>query len=136
MVATSKKKKPLLFFQKKKKKKVELKTRLHLWNKSTARRSIICPKSVSLQWINKNKRAKMAVDRSLDPLSSSQQSLRQASFDDKWVKNVSSRVLTGFFNIWAVWPSFWSQVTHIQTWHRNHQNKLAIFESKLQPLEC
>jgi hypothetical protein len=38
---------------------------------------------------------------------------------------VTIKVLTSFFHIWAVWPSFWFQATRIRTWHRNHQNKLS-----------
>jgi hypothetical protein len=30
-------------------------------------------------------------------------------------------VYTRFFNIWAVWPSFWTQVTLIQIWPRNYK---------------
>jgi hypothetical protein len=43
-------------------------------------------------------------------------------FQDIWVENVTSRVLTRFFHILAVWPSFWPQITNIRTWPRNHGN--------------
>jgi hypothetical protein len=46
-------------------------------------------------------------------------------FDDNWVRNVTTRMLIRFSQIWAVWPSFPPQVTHIRTWPRNHQNKLS-----------
>ena len=41
----------------------------------------------------------------------------------RWAKNETSRVLTSFFFDLARWPSFLHQVTHFQTWPRNHQGK-------------
>jgi hypothetical protein len=67
----------------------------------------------------------MAQVSSPNPSTTSQQCLYpQNKFDENGVKNVNSSVLTKFFHIWAVWPSFWPQKTHIQTWPRNHQNNL------------
>ena len=38
-------------------------------------------------------------------------------------KNVIPRVITRFYADLARWPSFWTQVTQLQTWPRNHQDK-------------
>ena len=42
---------------------------------------------------------------------------------DDYLKNVTSGVLSSFSFDFALWPSFWPQVTQFQTWPRNHQDK-------------
>jgi hypothetical protein len=62
----------------------------------------------------------MALIRSPDPSTTS----ILTKFDDKGAKMWTLVCKQGFFHIWAVWPSFWPQETHIQTWPRNHQKNL------------
>ena len=45
-----------------------------------------------------------------------------SKFDDVWTKPVASRVFRRFFNDLTYWPSFWPDMTHIQTWLRNSQD--------------
>ena len=42
---------------------------------------------------------------------------------DDCLKNVTARVLTRFSADFALLPSFLSQVTQFQIWHRTHQDK-------------
>ena len=45
-----------------------------------------------------------------------------SKFDEDWTKTVASRVLTRFFYDLTYWPSFWTDITHIQTWPRYCQD--------------
>jgi hypothetical protein len=62
-------------------------------------------KNKQIEW-SKQIFNKMALDRSPDPSNSSKQYFRQRSIltkiDDNSVKNVTIKVLTSFFHIWAV----------------------------------
>ena len=44
------------------------------------------------------------------------------NFHDDWVKTVASIAMTRFFYDLTQWPSFWPQMTNIQTWPRSHQD--------------
>jgi hypothetical protein len=77
-------------------------------------------------WV-RNKRSKMVLDHSPDPSNSSEQLPRSnlTMFHDRWVKNVTHRVITRIIHISWVWPSFWPKVTHTITWPWNYHNKLS-----------
>ena len=64
-----------------------------------------------------------------------------SKFDDYWTKSVASRVFTMFFEDLTYWPSFCSNIAHIQTWlkycHDDHsENVWWSIALKLWPLEC
>ena len=46
-----------------------------------------------------------------------------SKFDEDWTKIVAGRVFPSFFYDLTYWPSFWSDMTHIQPWLRFHQDK-------------
>ena len=51
-----------------------------------------------------------------------------SKFDDDWTKTVASRMFTRFFYDLTYWPTFWSDMTHIQSWptyyHYDHSEQL------------
>ena len=64
-----------------------------------------------------------------------------SKFDDYWTKTVASRVFTMFFEDLTYWPSFWSNIAHIQTWLRychddNSEHVWLRLHLELLPLEC
>ena len=44
-------------------------------------------------------------------------------FYENWMNNVACNVFTRFSYNLTYWPSFWPNMTHIQTWPRFHQSK-------------
>ena len=60
------------------------------------------------------------------------------NFHDDRIKTVTSTAMTRFFYDLTQWPSFWPELTHIQTWPRNHKKMCTtIFkmtEWKMLPL--
>ena len=61
--------------------------------------------------------------------------------DEDWTKTVASRVFTRFFYDLTYWPTFWPDMTNIQTRPRYCQDKhseqfLIKYGRKLWPLEC